>query len=136
MDLMSKRYRDYRCNEFMHIFPILTEKNLYIVYSWCLLIENNIRFLYDQNFIHWPLNRHDKLNFEFNQIILQATINFIWMSILAIFAFSLETLIYPTPFAHPSPHTIKRAYILISSFCAAFVLFKPFQYQGWNIRIW
>ena len=101
-----------------------------------LLIENNIRFLYDQNFIHRPLNRHDKLNFEFNQIILQATINFIWMSILAIFAFSLETLIYPTPFAHPSPHTIKRAYILISSFCAAFVLFKPFQYQGWNIRIW
>ena len=88
-----------------------------------LLIENNIRLLDDQIFIYQSLNRHDKLNFEFNRFLLQASANFIWMSISAIFAFSLETLIYPTLFAPPSPHTIKHTYVLISSFRAAIVLF-------------
>ena len=80
MDLMSKQYREYRRNEFMHTSSIFQYRLRRIYTSFIpdaylnpLLIEKNIPFLDGQNFIQRPFYRHDKLNFEFNRIILQAT---------------------------------------------------------------
>ena len=82
-----------------------------------LVIENNIRLLDDQIFIYQSLNRHDKLNFEFNRFLLQASANFIWMSISAMFVLSLETLIYPTPLPSHNQARIYSYQIFPCSYC-------------------